>query len=128
MTHLSGSFTGVGTAPALLNATAPVSNQIVVQFSEVMDPATLIVANFTLTANGGSTPRTITSATPLPAVSPTSVVLGTSGPMDVGTAKYTVAALPAVHDAAANAIDPALDDHTVDVPGTPLATDVSSEG
>lgn len=115
MTHLRGSFTGIGIAPQV-SAVAALSPTIVrCHFSEAMrlDSALTLIANYTLTAAIGSVSRSILSVTPEGVANPTYVDLGLSGRMTQGVTNYTLSvALGQASDLGANTLDPAAHSKT----------------
>jgi hypothetical protein len=103
---ISASAAGYGIAPRVVAATQAGSSTFVLVFSEAMSTAGLTTAgNYALTANGGSTVRTITG---VELRSLTSVTITCSGNLSTGTAAYTVTAAGLL-DRAGNALDTAAD-------------------
>jgi hypothetical protein len=103
---ISASAAGYGIAPRVVAATQAGSSTFVLVFSEAMSTAGLTTAgNYALTANGGSTVRTITG---VELRSLTSVTVTCSGNLSTGTAAYTVTAAGLL-DRAGNALDTGAD-------------------
>lgn len=103
---ISASAAGYGIAPRVVAATQAGSSTFVVVFSEAMSTAGLTsTGNYALTANGGSTVRTITS---VELRSLSSVTVTCSGNLSTGTAAYTVTAAGLL-DRAGNALDTGAD-------------------
>lgn len=121
------SFPGGGVRPRLQSATPTTLTRIRALFSESMDPSTVPIGAFSLTANGGSTARTLTGIT----LGPTYADLDVSGALSTGTAAYTLTVAGTAADLAGNTIDPGFVSAPVDVPTTvlnPDVLDVSSDG
>lgn len=127
MAPLTTTYAGAGVAPTMgVTASFIAYQQFSVLFSEPMAPATILAGNFTLTANGGATVRTLTTAS-LSADGLTAT-FGTSGDLSSGAAAYTLGALPTVTDVAGNSIDPAADEADLTVPVLDTAVSVNQDG
>lgn len=109
---LSGSYTGVGVAPTVLEAYGETANRVRVVFSEPMalsaelqDPA-----SYTITEDMGSAARTVDAVSVEPAAYPTYVLLILDGALTVGSDNYNVEVDDAVTDRVGNVLDAAADD------------------
>lgn len=114
-----GSFTGSGVAPQVASATALSSTVVRVTFSEYMtdNAALLLAGNYTLTPDGGSAARTVTSVVVEGSAPSLSVLLYLNGNLTAGTNNYQVL-VTNVEDVAGNPLDLAFDTADFSGPST----------
>lgn len=112
MTHLQGSFVGIGIKPRVESAEALTQTTVKVTFVEPMrDDAELRdPANYTITADGGSAARVVEGVSTEPINDSMYVILELDGVLTVGTDNYNVQVDTTIADAAGNTLDPAYDD------------------
>lgn len=115
MTHLHGSFSGVGELPRVAAAIGLSLSKVRVTFNEPMlENADYVTpANYVITHAMGSAARTVVTVQD---ISDTEVLLILDGDMTLGTLNYTVT-VGAVVDAASNLIDGAHNSADFNAPG-----------
>jgi hypothetical protein len=112
---VSASASGFGVAPTILSAAQVSPTSFLVLYSSAMSSTGLTtLGNYTLTPQGLSVARTITSIT---IDSPISVLITVNLALSIGTGAYEIA-VASVTDAAGNVINPAGDTALLTVVGT----------
>jgi hypothetical protein len=107
MSHLTGTFTGIGVRPTFSSVTTPADDRVRLHFSEEMSPSAggiTLVGSYSLTPAGGSVARTIVRVELADTAEPTYVDLVLDGEMTIGTNNYTVTAPGTLTDLAGNVI------------------------
>ena len=111
----SASAAGLGVGPTVLLASQLSSTTFQVVFSEPMSSTGLTTTgNYALTANGGSTVRTVNSVV---VMTSSSVLVTASGALSVGTSAYTVT-VTGLADLVGNPINTSANTATLTIVGT----------
>lgn len=113
---LTGSYSGIGTAPTLVSAQPLSSTLVRIIFSEAMDSTVLIPGNYTITEDLGSDPRVVSYVS---TINTTTYLLTLDGNLTEGVDNYNVQ-VSSVYDLVGNLIDVANDDIDFSGPAVPI--------